>query len=173
MAYAFGHPNRVPVGATRDVPITPKQAAVLVVDVQRYCSEPNVGAHKDKSFDSMPYFFGRVDSMVSNIGSLLDAARGSSAEVIYTFIEALTRDGRDLSLDYKLSGPLVVPKGDPMAAILPPIAPKADDILIRFRCVPIMRCLQYYHHLVISRLLGPTFAARLTSISYIEMSRAM
>eukprot|EP00397_Hematodinium_sp_SG-2012_P024275 GEMP01025275.1.p1 GENE.GEMP01025275.1~~GEMP01025275.1.p1 ORF type:complete len:248 (+),score=61.14 GEMP01025275.1:45-788(+) len=130
MAYAFDDPKHIPLGATRDVPIVPKQTAVLVVDVQRYCSVPNVGANKDKSFDSMPYFFGRVDRMVDNIGALLDAARQNSAEVIYTFIQALTHDGRDASLDYKLSGPLHVSKGDSLADIMAPIAPKGDDILI-------------------------------------------
>ena len=50
-------------------------------------------------------------------------------DVIYTFIECLTKDCRDQSLDYKLSG-LHVPKGSPLAAILPEVAPEDDDILI-------------------------------------------
>ena len=38
------------------------------------------------------------------------ACRRARIEVIYTVIEALTKDGRDQSLDYKISG-LFVPRG--------------------------------------------------------------
>ncbi|CAK9072236.1 Ureidoacrylate amidohydrolase RutB [Durusdinium trenchii] len=68
--------------------------------------------------------------MVPNISQLLAAARRADVEIIYTVIEALTLDGRDLSLDYKLSGPLFVPKGHPDAAVLPDIRPDSDDIIL-------------------------------------------
>jgi hypothetical protein len=34
----------------------------------------------------------------------MQAARGVGIEVMYTVIQSLTRDGRDRSLDYKISG---------------------------------------------------------------------
>ena len=50
-------------------------------------------------------------------------------EVMYTVIEALTRDGRDLSLDYKISG-LFVPRGSWDAKVLDAIAPGEDEIVL-------------------------------------------
>jgi len=48
---------------------------------------------------------------------------------MYTVIEALTRNGRDLSLDYKISG-LVVPRGSWDAKVLDAIAPAEDEIVL-------------------------------------------
>ena len=48
---------------------------------------------------------------------------------MYTVIEALTRDGRDLSLDYKISG-LFVPRGAWDAKVLDAIAPAEDEIVL-------------------------------------------
>ena len=48
---------------------------------------------------------------------------------MYTVIEALTRDGRDLSLDYKISG-LFVPRGSWDAKVLDAIAPADDEIVL-------------------------------------------
>ena len=58
--------------------------------------------------------------------------RSARGEVVYTVIEALTKDGRDASLDYKLSGPLFVPRGHPDAAAENIIWPRAafDFVMI-------------------------------------------
>jgi ureidoacrylate peracid hydrolase len=56
------------------------------------------------------------------------ACRRAGIEVIYTLIESLTADGRDRSLDYKISG-FNVPKGSPDARILEELAPLPDEIL--------------------------------------------
>ena len=50
-------------------------------------------------------------------------------EVIYTVIENLTRDGRDRSLDYKLSD-FFIAKGSREARVLDAIAPGDDEIVI-------------------------------------------
>lgn len=131
MAYAYGHPKVVPPGATRNISCIAEQTALLVIDVQEYCSRPGRGCHQGVRRELMEYFFDRVDHvMVPNIAQLLLAARRAGVEVLYTVIEALTSDGRDGSLDYKLSGPLFVPKGHPDAAVLPEIAPRADEIIL-------------------------------------------
>ena len=131
MAYAFKHPRLVPPGSTRNIPCVAREAAILVIDVQEYCSRPEQGVFHSKKRAQLPYFFDRVDKvMVPNISQLLEASRRSGVEVLYTVIEALTADGRDASLDYKLSGPLLVPKGHPHAAVLPELKPKADDIIL-------------------------------------------
>mmetsp|Transcript_2579 Transcript_2579/g.2990 ORF Transcript_2579/g.2990 Transcript_2579/m.2990 type:complete len:675 (-) Transcript_2579:1353-3377(-) len=124
--------KRVPPGSSREVEIEDSgRCALLVIDVQEYCSVPGVGYHKGVSRSEKQYFFDRVESvMVPNIERLLKAARKSEAEVIFTVIESLTKDGRDSSLDYKLSGPLLVPKGSRMGKVLERIEPSEDDIII-------------------------------------------
>jgi ureidoacrylate peracid hydrolase len=48
---------------------------------------------------------------------------------MYTVIQSLTADGRDRSLDYKISG-FHVPPGSPDAAVLHAMAPAADEIVL-------------------------------------------
>jgi ureidoacrylate peracid hydrolase len=64
-----------------------------------------------------------------NMQRLQRAGRDAGIEVMYTVIEALTRDGRDLSLDYKISR-LFCPKGSHDAQVLDAIAPEADEIVV-------------------------------------------
>jgi nicotinamidase-related amidase len=49
--------------------------------------------------------------------------------VIYTVIENLTRDGRDRSLDYKLSG-FFYAKGSWEAQVLAEVAPEGDELVL-------------------------------------------
>ncbi|MBV9965156.1 MAG: cysteine hydrolase, partial [Alphaproteobacteria bacterium] len=64
-----------------------------------------------------------------NLQQLQAACRNGRIEVLYTVIESLTEDGRDRSLDYKISG-LHVPKGSWDARVIDAIAPAADEIVI-------------------------------------------
>src|SRR6187200_3364653 len=83
---------------TRDRPIVKGRVALLVVDVQNGTFGPSQAKAKPEFHAAAS---GRV---IPNIRRLLDAFRGARLEVIYTVIENLTEDGRDRSLDYKLSG---------------------------------------------------------------------
>jgi len=78
----------------------------------------------------VPFFVREVETRaVPAIRRLIDAARPRGVEIVYTVIESLTRDGRDRSLDHKLSG-IHVPRGSPLGEVLPEIAPGEDDILL-------------------------------------------
>jgi ureidoacrylate peracid hydrolase len=57
------------------------------------------------------------------------AFRAARIEILYTVIESLTQDGRDRSLDYKISG-FHVPKGSWDAQMLEGLAPAGDEIVI-------------------------------------------
>eukprot|EP00816_Leptocylindrus_hargravesii_P007402 CAMPEP_0196807500 /NCGR_PEP_ID=MMETSP1362-20130617/7478_1 /TAXON_ID=163516 /ORGANISM="Leptocylindrus danicus, Strain CCMP1856" /LENGTH=690 /DNA_ID=CAMNT_0042181449 /DNA_START=101 /DNA_END=2173 /DNA_ORIENTATION=- len=63
---------------------------------------------------------------------LTDTARKvQGAEVIFTFLESLTQDMRDISTDYKLSGPFFQTLPTPGAAeFLVELTPECDDIRI-------------------------------------------
>ncbi len=122
------------VPTTRDVPIQKGKAALLIIDLQKYFAIPGVGIFKHIDPDNLgeeQYLFNRIEkSVIPCIQKLLKSCRTDHrVEVIYTFVECLTKDGRDQSLDYKLTG-FTVPKGSPGAAIIDAIKPEEDDILI-------------------------------------------
>jgi ureidoacrylate peracid hydrolase len=76
------------------------------------------------------YFFDAMQqTALPNMQRLQAACRRERIEVMYTVIEALTLDGRDLSLDYKISG-LFVPRGSRDAKVLDAIAPAEDEIVL-------------------------------------------
>jgi len=60
---------------------------------------------------------------------LQKAFRDAGIEVLYTTIESLTKDGRDRSLDYKITG-FNVPKGSWDGKVIDEIAPGDDEIVL-------------------------------------------
>ena len=56
------------------------------------------------------------------------ACRKGSIEVAYTLIESMTADGRDRSLDYKITG-FNVPKGSWDAKMVDELKPTDDEII--------------------------------------------
>jgi ureidoacrylate peracid hydrolase len=119
--------------SSRDVPIEPEHTALLFIDVQKYnCTwEGGEYAHlsaadKEKRFG---YFFRNLrDNALPNMVSLQLACRRAGIEVTYTIIESLTADGRDRSLDYKITG-FNVPQGSPDARMVDELAPGDDEIV--------------------------------------------
>ena len=108
---------------SRELPIDPAHAALLIIDVQNYCA----GAKAEKS----EYFLRSLrDTVLPNVRRLQFACRGAGIEVIYSVIENMTRDGRDRSLDYKISG-IDVPRGSSDAQVLDEIAPAEDEMVFR------------------------------------------
>ena len=108
---------------TRDRPILPGHAALLIIDVQN-------GTVNDQEAERRPEFHRTATQhTVPNIRRLLSAFRAAKLEVIYTVIENLTADGRDRSLDYKLSN-FFYAKGSWDAQVLPEIVPQRDEIVL-------------------------------------------
>jgi nicotinamidase-related amidase len=108
---------------TRDRPIVAGCAALLVIDVQNGSCNPTHA-------DTMPEFHRAATArVIPNIARLLAAFRAARLEVIHTVIENLTADGRDRSLDYKLSN-FFYAKGSWEAQPLPEAAPVGDEILL-------------------------------------------
>lgn len=121
---------------TRETPIVPEQAALLFVDVQNYNARPDGGEYAAKGWTAEQaaviyrYFFSKLEEIViPNMQRLQTACRTKGIEVIYAVIESLTKDGRDRSLDYKITG-FNVPKGSWDALVLDAIKPLADEIVL-------------------------------------------
>ncbi len=123
--------------SSREVPVVPNETALLFIDVQNYCAARNGNEFRefkdlsDAEFqDKYGYYFDRLESVaLPNMQRLQAGCRGAGIEVTYTLIENLTADGRDRSLDYKITG-LNVPKGSSGAKVLDAIRPEGDEIII-------------------------------------------
>ena len=119
---------------TRDVPLVPEHSALLFIDVQNFSVRRDGGEFRDVTDAEIAgrygYYFDRLRSVaVPNMQKLQQAFRAAGMEVLYTTIEALTKDGRDRSLDYKITG-FLVPKGSPDGKVIDEIAPGDDEIVL-------------------------------------------
>ena len=117
---------------SREVPIEPGHTALLFIDVQNYCAHRDGSEFADLSTNFSPgeldYYFTRLEQVaVPNMQRLQAGCRSAGIEVLYTTIESLTKDGRDRSLDYKISG-FNVPKGSWDGRVIDAIAPSDDEI---------------------------------------------
>jgi len=118
---------------SREIEIEPAHAAILFVDVQKFNCTWDGGeyaqlgaAEKEQRYG---YFFRTLKERARpNMALLQLACRRAGIEVTYTLIESLTADGRDRSLDYKITG-FNVPKGSPDAQMVDELAPAADEIV--------------------------------------------
>ncbi|MEO1001137.1 MAG: isochorismatase family cysteine hydrolase, partial [Pseudomonadota bacterium] len=66
-------------------------------------------------------------SVLPKMQALQAGFRRAGVEVLYTTIESLTADGRDRSLDYKITG-FNVPRGSWDAQVIDALAPGPDEI---------------------------------------------
>lgn len=117
---------------SRDVPLDPGHAALLFIDVQNFCAHRGGGEFADLGEEQMNakygwYFETLEKKAIPNMQRLQSACRNAGIEVMYTTIESLTLDGRDRSLDYKITG-FNVPKGSWDGRVIDEIAPEGDEI---------------------------------------------
>ncbi|MCR5856735.1 cysteine hydrolase family protein [Mesorhizobium sp. J428] len=113
----------------RDQPFAKGATALLLVDMQRIWLEPGLDpGHADWGPDH--YFFRQTREVtIPNQIALLKAARENGVEVLHTIIQSLTEDGRDRSLDHKMT-PIHIPPS--LKEGLPPkeLAPVGDEIML-------------------------------------------
>jgi ureidoacrylate peracid hydrolase len=118
---------------TRDVKLVPARAALLFIDVQNFSCRREGAEFKGLSDlevrDRYGWFLDQIArETLPNMARVQAACRAAGVEVTYTVIENLTRDGRDRSLDYRITG-FNVPKGSWDAQVLEEIAPENDEIV--------------------------------------------
>jgi len=120
---------------TRDIPIEPDKTAILFIDVQYYNTYPEGGAYTAQGLSPLEarerydYFFDSLhQTALPNMAKVQKLARKKHIELLYTTMESLTADGRDRSLDYKISG-FNIPKNSQDAKIAKEIKPRKDEIV--------------------------------------------
>ena len=120
----FSLPHRSP----RDLPFATDHTALLLVDMQRAWLEPQFDPHLNGP--DAEYFLTRAHmQVVPNQRRLLSAFREARQNVLHTIIESLTADGRDRSLDHKLSD-MHLPKGSQQARIIDDLTPVENEIVL-------------------------------------------
>lgn len=116
-------PTATDATLSRIRPFDPKRTCLLLIDTQNYVWNPRVA-------ESIPYFDTEIrKTVLPNLQRLLTSFRSAGAEVMYTVMENMTDDGRDRSLDYKLSQ-FFIAKGSWDAKVLDQLAPGKDDIVL-------------------------------------------
>ncbi|MBX6322214.1 MAG: cysteine hydrolase [Rhodospirillaceae bacterium] len=119
---------------SRDVPVEPRHATLLFIDVQNFCASRQGSEFKDLSPEGfeqkLGYYFRQLETrVIPNMQRLQAACRKAGIEVMYTLIRSLTRDGRDRSLDYKITG-FHVPPDSWDGQVIDAIRPGEDEIVI-------------------------------------------
>ncbi len=117
---------------SRDIPLVPADSALLFVDVQNFSARRQGGEFKDldgAAFEEAygDYFHHLENSAIPNMQRLQAAFRAAGIEVLYTTIESLTLDGRDRSLDYKITG-FNVPRGSWDGKVIDELQPGEDEM---------------------------------------------
>jgi ureidoacrylate peracid hydrolase len=119
---------------SREIPIVAGRSALLYIDVQNYNARTDGGEYKDEGLtpgqaqEKHGYFFNQLEeTVIPNMQRLQKTCRRKGIEVLYTTIESMTKDGRDRSLDYKITG-FNVPKGSRDAQVLDAIKPLEDEM---------------------------------------------
>ena len=107
----------------RDRPIQKGKAALLVIDVQNGTCGPEESTSRPKFREAL------TKRLLPNVSRLLRAFRMARLEVIFTVIENLTADGRDRSLDYKLSN-MGFPRGSNEAQVISALSPQDDELIL-------------------------------------------
>ena len=115
---------------SRELPLEPGCSGMLVIDMQNLCAVRGRGEDQNNPAPPDDYYYSRLEKVVvPNIQALLGAFRQNRIEVVYTVIQSLTKDGRDRSLDHKLSG-YHVPKNSPNGEVIDALAPGDDEIVL-------------------------------------------
>ena len=119
---------------TRDLPVEPAHTTLLFIDVQNYCARRDGTEYKDvppaEFAEKYNWFFDQMEQrVVPNMQLLQAACRKAGIEVMYTVIRNLTQDGRDRSLDYKITG-FSVPPDSWEGQVLDAIKPAPDEMVI-------------------------------------------
>lgn len=120
------------------IKIVPKKTALLLVDLQRVFVERPKDANESKDEqahrEKWSQFYDAMEEIViPNNKRILDVCRKKNIDIVYAKIQSRTTDGRDRSLVQRSSGfnDLLLPPGSRESEIIPEIAPKNNEIVIR------------------------------------------
>lgn len=119
----MNEPRQRDIYPSRVLPLAAGRMALLVIDVQNWVMD-------EEKHQKRPEFYEDArGTVIPNLQRLTAAARRLDVEVIYTVMENFTGNGRDRSLDYKLSN-FFIAKGSRDAKVIDEVAPTGDEMVI-------------------------------------------
>ena len=96
---------------SRDVPIDPAHAALLIVDVQNYCAHPDGAASRTLDPQLRGYLFSNLsETVLPNLQLLQSACRRGHIEVVYAAVENMTRSLPISEMAFKSAGVWKLPE---------------------------------------------------------------
>jgi nicotinamidase-related amidase len=133
--------ERVKPGISRrvDFALRRSKCALLVIDIQSYLTYPE---HDYFHQIALPRAIQNIEKLAAQFRSIRDASSSSGGcEVLFIYLQSLTKDRRDISLDYKLSGPMLagIPRLGDSNIFLPECQPdlhcgKGDLLIPKTSC---------------------------------------
>jgi nicotinamidase-related amidase len=116
-------PRAADVFPGRVMPLVARRMGLLVIDMQNWVMD-------EERRQPRPQFYADARTeVIPNVARLIGACRSHGVEVVYTVMENQTADGRDRSLDYKLSN-FFIGKGSHDARVIDALLPGADEMVI-------------------------------------------
>jgi len=116
--------------ATPPFRVTQENAALLLVDIQRFATRRDEGlgeeAQRRGILREFEEYYAQVDAALRNVQRLLAVCREHSLPVIHTLLNCSSAGGRDLSRQLEVSG-LPIPTGAPEDEIRPEVAPLPSE----------------------------------------------
>lgn len=119
------------------IEIEPAKTALLIIDAEYACVKPIEGEHltaEDLAHNTRwaPFYETYDSVIIPNLQKLIALCRRTGMEVTYAKIQGHKSDGRDRSLDQKVTGfnQFLVTEGDHRGEIIQEIAPQKDDIVV-------------------------------------------
>lgn len=119
---------------TRDIPVEVAHTTLLYIDVQNFCATERGGEWTDMDPADVQakygWFFREMrERTVPAMQRLQRGCRAAGVEVMYTVIRNLTRNGRDRSLDYKITG-FNVPPDSWDGQVIDELRPAEDEMVL-------------------------------------------
>jgi len=119
------------------IEIDPKKTALLIIDAEYACvKKPQIENPTEEELDNIrrwePFYRTYEDVVIPNLQKLIAFCRRNEIEVSYARIMGQKADGRDRSLDQKMTGfnQFLMTADDPTGRIIEEIAPEKDDIVV-------------------------------------------
>ena len=100
------------------------KTGILLIDVQN----SEIDAEHEEKY---PWYYQQIINVcLPNMKRIIEMGRSFGMEIIYTTIESLTSDGRDRSLDHKLSN-IFIPKNSHLGKVIEDVYPEQDEIWLK------------------------------------------
>ena len=132
-----GNPYHKMFGPPVEPPLSPSKSAVLLLDYQRFCADPDGGlaklARTRGMAEALQPFFGRAALGVERAAELLKHARQHGFRVIHLRQMECLPDSQDAGANRRAKG-FLIPAGSQDAQFVSPLVPIVGEVVLSRSC---------------------------------------